>query len=218
LSLFVLILFAGIGLSALFGRKKRSRAIEVFFLLVAAVLSFFLFPVAQIYTFGTTDYARKADVMVVLGAAVRSDGEPSLALKSRLDHAIELYDAGFAPKIIMSGGIDAGGRNEPRAMRAYAVRKGVPADAILLDDKGKDTDNTVAHTIPLIEELGAKTILADSHFYHLPRIKMAYRAQRVNVLTTPCDPHPLDKLPVAVAREIPAFWLYWLRSGVRSVR
>jgi len=217
-SLFVLILFVLIGLFVLLTRKRAGRLSEHIMLAVVFLLSFALFPLAQMYTFGTTDYARKADALVVLGAAAKTDGTPSAALKNRLDHAMQLYEAGLAPKIIMSGGIETNGVNEAEAMRNYVVARGVPASSVLVDQGGSDTDHTVADTIPMLSRLGAQTILVDSHYYHLPRIKMAYRAQRVNVLTTPCITTANDRSTISTIREIPAFWYYWLRSSVRSVR
>ncbi|MCL2654082.1 MAG: YdcF family protein [Coriobacteriia bacterium] len=217
-SLFVLIMFVIIALFVLLMRKRASRLGEGALMALMFLLSFALFPLMQMYTFGTTDYTRQADALVVLGAAAKTDGTPSPALKTRLDHAVQLYEAGLAPKIIMSGGIETNGVNEPVAMRNYVVARGVPASAVMLDPGGSDTDHTVVDTVPLFRQLGAQTILVDSHFYHLPRIKMAYRAQRVNVLTTPSPTIPGDRSPIATIREIPAFWYYWLRSGVRSVR
>ena len=217
-SLFVLIMFVIIALFVLLAHKRAGRLGESILLVIMFLLSFALFPLAQMYTFGTTDYARPADVLVVLGAAARPDGTPSVALRSRLDHAVQLYQKGLVPKIIMSGGIETSGANEAQAMRDYAVAQGVPASAILVDEKGNDTDLTVANTVPMIKQLGAKTVLVDSHFYHLPRIKMAYRAKRVNVLTTPCSVYKNDKTSHVIFREIPAFWAYWLRGGVRSVQ
>jgi len=217
-SLFVLIFFVIMAVFVVTTRRRHSRASEVAILALMFLLSFILFPLAQIYTFGTTDYAGPADVLVVLGASALPDGTPSLALKSRLEHAVKLYGEGLVPKIIMSGGIESSGVNEARVMRDYVVARGVPAEAVLLDEHGMDTDHTVANTIPLFKQLGAETILVDSHFYHLPRIKMAYRAKRINVLTTPSAMWPYSNSAKSTAREIPAFWYYWLRGGVRSVQ
>jgi len=218
-SLFVLIMFVIIVLFVLLMRKRTGHFGEGALMIVMFLLSFALFPLAQMYTFGTTDYARKADVLVVMGAAAKTDGTPSLALQSRLDRAVQLYRSGLVPKIIMSGGIETNHVNEPEAMRNYVVAQGVPTSAVLLDPGGSDTDHTVTDTIPMFKQLDAQTVLVDSHFYHLPRIKMAYRAERVNVLTTPCGMNPLDNsVTGATIREIPAFWYYWVRSGVRSVQ
>ena len=52
------------------------------------------------------DEAQPADVIVVLGAA-EYRGLPSPVLKARLEHALELYRKGLAPRIMTTGG--AGG-------------------------------------------------------------------------------------------------------------
>ncbi|MEE1169949.1 MAG: YdcF family protein, partial [Anaerovoracaceae bacterium] len=45
----------------------------------------------------------RADCIIVLGAQVKADGTPSKMLRDRLDEGIRLYEAGAAPKILMSG-------------------------------------------------------------------------------------------------------------------
>src|SRR5947209_16050169 len=52
------------------------------------------------------DEASPADVILVLGAA-EYRGKPSPVLKARLDHALELYNQKFAPRVMTTGG--AGG-------------------------------------------------------------------------------------------------------------
>ena len=53
------------------------------------------------------DEARPSDAIVVLGAA-QWDGKPSPVLQARLDHAYDLYAAGLAPKLIVTGGVGVG--------------------------------------------------------------------------------------------------------------
>jgi vancomycin permeability regulator SanA len=104
-------------------------------------------------------------------------------------------------------------------MRAYAVKRGVPASAIALDHKGVDTDATVDNTLKYFGPSGsAKRVLAVSQGYHLPRIKLAYRAAGVDVRTVPAGQlEPIAKTPLFIAREVPAFWTYWLRAWIRDV-
>lgn len=75
----------------------------------------------------------------VLGCSVLASGEPSKALKSRLDKAIELYKAGVAPKIFMSGDHSGQYYNEVGVMRKYAEANGVPKEDIFLDHYGVST-------------------------------------------------------------------------------
>ncbi len=56
-----------------------------------------LFPLAQVFFFGTTDYRRQADVAVVFGAQVHDDGSPSTALGDRVTTACDLYQRAPCP-------------------------------------------------------------------------------------------------------------------------
>src|ERR1051326_3548310 len=71
-------------------RRESWRSIAIAF-----VASAIVFPIAQIATFGTTDYRRPADVIVVFGAKVYADGTPSDALADRVRTALggEIRDA-----------------------------------------------------------------------------------------------------------------------------
>ena len=56
-------------------------------------------------------------------------------------------------------------------------------------------------------------LIAVSQAYHLPRIQLAFAAAGIDVLTVPAiDPVPISEMPLLVAREVPAFWSYFLRQ------
>jgi vancomycin permeability regulator SanA len=102
-------------------------------------------------------------------------------------------------------------------MRDQAVAAGVPANAVLVDRAGVNTDATVDHTIALLAEPSIPRawmrLITVSQAYHLPRIQLAFSQAGVDVLTVPAaDPVPIDEMPLLVAREVPAFWLYYLRA------
>jgi uncharacterized SAM-binding protein YcdF (DUF218 family) len=79
----------------------------------------------------------KADAIVVLGAAQYS-GRPSRVLSARLDHALELWQRARAPRIVLTGGQRPGDLlSEAAAGRRYVMRRGVPANAILLEKTGR---------------------------------------------------------------------------------
>jgi vancomycin permeability regulator SanA len=170
------------------------------------------FPLAQMYFFGHTDYRRPADVIVVFGARAHADGSPSGVLSDRVTTACQLYRDGLADKLVFSGGPGDGQIDEPHAMRLLAIKLGVPDRAIYLDPAGLNTDATVANTAILFEKLHVHRVLAVSHFYHLPRIKLAYRQAGWDVYTVPAVQH--YRLPGAgrflIARELAALWAYYL--------
>ena len=105
------------------------------------------------------------DCIVVLGASVNGD-TPSHMLRDRLDMAIDLYKAGCAPKIIMSG--DHGGYyyDEVTTMKNYAIREGVPSEDIFKDHSGYSTYDTVYRAK---EIFGTEKVLIVSQEYHLYR-------------------------------------------------
>ena len=135
------------------------------------------------YFFGHTDYRRKADVIVVFGARAHADGSPSGVLSDRVTTACQLYRDGLADMLIFSGGPGDGDIDEPHAMRRLAMKLGVPDSAIRLDSAGLNTDATVGNTEVLFRQLHVSRVLAVSNFYHLPRIKMAYRQAGWDVYT-----------------------------------
>jgi vancomycin permeability regulator SanA len=173
------------------------------------------FPLAQIVHFGLTDYRRPAAAIVVLGARAYPNGRASDALEDRVLTAVELYKQGLAPRLIFSGGRTSPRVTEPQVMRRIAREHGIPESVVTLDDEGFTTDATVRNTAPLLADSG-QPILAVSHGWHLPRIKLRYQAAGITAYTVPANERGqlLRKTPFLVAREIPALWLYYLRALV----
>ena len=68
----------------------------------------------RIWDVGNHDDRRPVDAIVVLGAA-QYNGRPSAVLKARLDHGIDLYRAGLAPYLVVTGGKAEGDRTTEAA-------------------------------------------------------------------------------------------------------
>lgn len=187
------------------GRFAKWRALSVLTLVAFAC------PVAQMVLFGKTDYRRPADAVVVFGARVYPNGKPSLALADRVRTASRLVTSGEAEWLVVSGGPGDRGTHETLAMRRLAIRMGVPANRIVVDRQGLTTNDTVQNSVPILKRIGAKRVLAVSHFYHLPRIKLAYQRAGVDVYTVPAtESRRLRKLPWFMTREVAALWLYYV--------
>ena len=100
----------------------------------------------QVWQASRSDRARKADAIVVLGAA-QYDGRPSPVLQNRLDHALELYEQGLAPLIVVTGGRQDGDRfTEATVGYNYLRDRGVPDDAIRKEVQGHTTYESLAAT------------------------------------------------------------------------
>ena len=206
-----LVFVAWAGLRSPAPRRRRLAAAAVLAAVAAACV--LLFPVAQVFFFGKTDYRRPADVVVVFGAQVHESGLASTSLRDRMNTGVQLYKDGVVKYVIVSGGVGDSGYNEALVMRDMAVAAGVPEAAVVIDSNGVSTNATVADTVPFFGRDGWRRILAVSQYYHLPRIKLAYQRAGWNVLTVPAGTSsPIPQTPQFVVREIPAFWVYYARA------
>ena len=162
--------------------------------------------------FGTTDYRRNADVIVVFGAKVHKYGGLSSILEERVRTGCELYHEGLAPQILFSGGPGVGDVHETEGMRQRALELGVPAAAIFVDENGVDTESTAKNTLRIGQSQKWNRILAVSQFFHLPRIKLAFHRQGSEVYTVPAKRiYRFRYLPYFMLREVAAWWLYYVR-------
>jgi len=187
----------------------RSAILAFLFCLIA-------FPLGQIAAFGLTDYRCPADAVLVFGARAYSNGEPSDALEDRVLTAIELYQQGLAPRLIFSGGPGDGRWSEPQVMRRLAMSKGVPDSAIILDEMGVTTDASIRNTAHILGDPAHRRVLAVSHAWHLPRIKLRSQREALTVYTVPADERGqmLKRTPFLVAREVAAIWVYYFKGIV----
>ena len=109
---------------------------------------------------------KKYDCILVLGAGVRPDGTPSHMLEDRLRGAVALYEAGVSDVLLLSGDNSGDDYDEVSAMVKYCLEHGVPESAIVRDDIGFSTSESVYNTV---RTLGYRDILVVTQEYHLYR-------------------------------------------------
>ena len=102
-------------------------------------------------------------IAIVFGAKVWENGEPSHALYDRIITAAELYRAGRVKKILMSGDNQNENYDEPTAMKATAVKLGVPADDVVLDFAGRRTYDTCFRAKKIFEVQKAIVVTQEFH-------------------------------------------------------
>jgi len=105
-------------------------------------------------------------VAIVFGAGLRWDGTPSAVLRDRVRTASELYFAGKADVLLMSGDNRFEDYNEPAAMKAFALSLGVPEEAIVLDFAGRRTYDTCYRARAIF---GVTDAILVTQKFHLPR-------------------------------------------------
>lgn len=142
--------------------------------IVGLLFCWFIIHLIVITIDGFNDKIQKADVAVVLGNKVYEQG-PSKRLQGRLDRAVEIYQQKMVDKIVVSGGIEPEGFNEAIIMKDYLMRQAVLEEDIILDQNGYNTYLTALNTKELSKRYGFKSVLLISQFYHMTRIKLAFK-------------------------------------------
>ena len=117
------------------------------------------------------DEARRADVIIVMGAA-EYRGHPSPVFKLRLDHAADLYERQLAPYIMTTGG-PGGDPNftEAGVGRSYLIDRGIPPESIVVEDEGESTAYSLAAASEILRRMGLHSCIIVSDGYHLFRVK-----------------------------------------------
>jgi len=140
---------------------------------------------AQVWSTARSDQTGPADAIVVLGAA-QYDGDPSPVLRSRLDHAAELYFADQARVIVVTGGNQAGDRfTQAGAGYRYLRALGVPDEALLLEVDGTSTYTELAATARFLRDRGMSSVLMVSDGYHSARLLAIARELGLEAAVSP---------------------------------
>lgn len=128
--------------------------------------------------------APQAQAALVLGAGLLADGSPSDPLRDRVDMAISLYQAGKVQKLLLSGDNRFVYYNEPAAMKAYALSKGIPETDIVLDFAGRRTYDSCFRAQAIF---GLDEIVIVTQNYHLPRALFLCNRLNVKAIGIPAD-------------------------------
>ncbi|HYO82361.1 MAG TPA: YdcF family protein [Bryobacteraceae bacterium] len=152
---------------------------------IIAVAAYVLFVASRIQAQSQVDEARKADVIIVMGAA-EYRGRPSPVFRARIDHALDLYRRKLAPRILTTGG--AGGDpvyTEGEVARNYLVRQGVPSEAILVENEGSSTWQSAAAAGEMMRRMDLQSAILVSDGYHIYRAKKMLQFRGIDVFGSP---------------------------------
>lgn len=118
------------------------------------------------YLYNDAENVPSAQAALIPGAPVFPDGTPAPVFADRVDAAIELYRAGKAPKILVSGDNGSLGHNEVDPVRDYLLAADIPDEDIFLDHAGFDTYSTMYRARDIF---GVSSVIIASQSFHLPR-------------------------------------------------
>lgn len=159
---------------------------------------------------GAKDNLFKANLIVVLGNKVSPSGIPSKGLAVRLNKAIEIYQQGYAPYILVSGGTGKEGFNEAIAMSNYLIARGIPTSAIIRDTTGVNTRATANNTHLYMQKNHLESAIIVSQYYHIARTKLAFKRAGIKKIGQASPDYISGKDFFSIVRELFGYPAYWL--------
>jgi len=157
------------------------------------LLGLWALTMVEIVLTGKRDEARPAAAIVVLGAA-QYVGRPSPVLRARLDHAIALWRTGLAPRLIVTGGRGEGDTTSEAAVsRRYALRRGVPDSAIVLENAGRTTRESLQGVAAIMSGQQRRDVILVSDPFHMLRLSILARRLGLEPLTSPTRTSPISE-------------------------
>ena len=173
---------------------------------VAILLGYYVITVYQVWRAARHDGARPSQAIIVLGAA-QYNGTPSPVFRARLDHAADLYHAGIAPVIVVTGGKLPGDEfTEAGAGADYLHTRGVPDEAILRETTSRNSWESLRASARVLAEPRITRVGGVSDPFHSLRIRLIAEEIGFDAVTSPTDSSPIHGL---------AEWRRFFGEGLR---
>ena len=167
--------------------KKVFRFIAIVFgavLLIIILTSVIIKLKTAPYIYRDLKQAPKAQVAVILGAAILKNNNLSPILRERADRAVELYQVGKVEKILVTGDNSTLAHNEVNPVRLYLLENNIPNQDIFLDYAGFDTYSSMYRARDIFL---ADSMMVVSQSFHLPRALFIARALGLNAYGLEAD-------------------------------
>jgi uncharacterized SAM-binding protein YcdF (DUF218 family) len=166
------VLLAGVLVALYVQGKIIAKLVKAALAMVVLVALYLGFTFTQVWWSASHDDRPVSSAIVVLGAA-QWNGKPSPVLKARLDHAAELFKAGVAPMVIVTGSKQDGDRvGEGLAGYNYLKDQGLPEKVLKIESTGTDTYEELSASGLILDHAGqARRVVLVSSPYHGYRAK-----------------------------------------------
>jgi uncharacterized SAM-binding protein YcdF (DUF218 family) len=193
-------------------RRRSLRSIAWKVLFVAAMV--YTVSLSAVLVTSQHDQRQPADAIIVLGAA-QYNGRPSPVLRARLDHAIRLYREGYAPLIVVTGGVGRGDTtSEAIVGRRYLVAREVPDEAVVAQPVGRSTRTSMTAVGDWLHGRGLRRVILVSDPFHMFRLRLEARRMALEAYTSPTESSPISDNPVlelkyllAEGLKVPIAWV-----------
>jgi uncharacterized SAM-binding protein YcdF (DUF218 family) len=198
-------------------RQPGRALVQVLAVAIVGVLLIVAYAIYRIAAQGDIDEARPADAIVVLGAA-QFNGQPSTIFEARLQHAVDLWKSGLAPYLVVTGGkLPADRTTEAATARAWAIAHGVPKEAILGEDLGRNTLESLEGVEAILARNDLHSAVFVSDETHMLRVLRMASDLGITAWGSPTRISPSDLEPDrrwrAVAHELAGLAAYYVGGG-----
>ncbi len=171
----------------------------------------------RVWQLGRVDERQPVDMIVVLGAA-QYDGRPSPVFRARLQHALDLFEEGVAPRIVTVGGAASGDAyTEAQAGEQWLIEQGVPGRALMPVDQGRDTYGSFQAVAEVAEQRGWTSAVLVSDPWHSLRSRTMASDVGLEATTSPTKSGPVVRTRETqfryIVRETGALVYYHLTHG-----
>jgi uncharacterized SAM-binding protein YcdF (DUF218 family) len=195
-------------------RPLLRRLGRAFGLILLAAISVYTVALVMVLVVSQQDQRRAVDAIVVLGAA-QYNGRPSPVLRARLDHALRLYNEGYAPRIVVTGGVGRGDTtSEAIVGRHYLLARDVVPGDVVVQPQGRSTQESMTAVAEWLEAEGLHSVLLVSDPFHMYRLRLEARRTNLEAYTSPTESSPISDNPVVELRylaaegfKIPVAWV-----------
>lgn len=127
----------------------------------------------------------QADAVIVLGAAAWGN-KPSPVFRERIRHAVDLYRSGDIRYLIFTGGSPHPDYpSEGDVGRLYALKQGVPDDAIVSEERSHSTWENLEYAQKFFASRDIRTVIIVSDPLHLRRAMLIAEEQGIDAYASP---------------------------------
>lgn len=114
------------------------------------------------------------DAIIVLGDPADADGNPTPVQLARVTEAVQEYERGAAPRLIVTGGAVANNYGEAQTMARTAEAQGVPASAVFIEPSARNTIQNACYSVRLMKAHGWSSAEVVSSPSQLPRAGLIF--------------------------------------------
>jgi uncharacterized SAM-binding protein YcdF (DUF218 family) len=204
-------------------QKNNSPFVQLrmllFFLAIPVLVLLWAVLARQFAPKGNTT-ATRFDAIIVLGTPADDDGNPTPTQLSRVTEAVQEYQRGVAPRLILTGGAAHNDFVEAQVMAKTAQSQGIPASAIFIEPNARDTMQNACYSTRIMREHGWRSAEVISNQSHLPRaglifndLPIEWRTHAAPPLTPGASVQESGAPPIEILKTLHyLIWSRWAES------